>query len=521
MGKHLIMVHDLGTTGDKAVIFDESGKVIASEYRRYETYYPKPTWVEQDPEEWWTAVCESTKDVLKKSKIPPEDIEAVSLIGQQIGAVPVDKNGNLVRKRTIIWADARPVKQAKELLEKLGGFGELYKINGLGHIPEMLSLCKVMWLKENEPQVYENTYKFLQSKDFIINRLTDGEVFVDDYGDASNTGWLDIHKKRYATELLKLAGIDEDKLPEIRNSYEIVGEVGENAAEKTGLKKGTPIVLGTGDVPASCVGAGVLKEKMGFGYIGSANWGGFYSSRLNLDPSIRVINICHPIEDYVIFSYTPAGGVSLDWAKKIFYGVEEKLSEVMGVNIYDFINAKVREAPIGSLGVLYLPYLRSGGGPHWNPNARGVIIGLTMPVDKNHLTRAVMEGVALNFRWLMEQFVKLGFNVFEWGELRAIGGGILNPEWAKIYSDVLNMKITVPDMPQEATAKGGFVIAALALKIYKTLEEALEKTTKIEREITPNKGNHEKYLKVYDVYKLTYEQLKEVFDKIAELQEQL
>jgi len=521
MGKHLIMVHDLGTTGDKAVIFDESGKVIASEYRRYETYYPKVTWVEQDPEEWWIAVCESTKGVLKKSKIPPEDIEAISLIGQQIGAVPVDKNGNLVRKRTIIWADARPVKQAKELVKRLGGFGELYKINGLGHIPEMLSLCKVMWLKENEPQVYQKTYKFLQAKDFIINRLTDGEVFVDDYGDASNTGWLDISRKQYATELLELAGIDEDKLPEIKSSCEIVGEVSEMAAEKTGLKKGTSIVLGTGDVPASCVGAGVLKEKMGFGYIGSANWGGFYSSRLNLDPSIRVINICHPIEDYIIFSYTPAGGISLDWAKKVFYEVEEKLSDMMGINIYDFINMKVHEAPIGSLGTIYLPYLRSGGGPHWNPYARGAIVGLTIPVTKNHLVRAIMEGVALNFRWLLEQFVKLGFDIFRWGELRAIGGGILNLEWAQIYSNVLNMRVTVPDMPQEATAKGGFVIAALALKLYRNFEEVLTKTTRVEKVIEPDKEKHEKYLKIYDVYKFTYQQLASVFKKIAEIQEQI
>lgn len=521
MGDHFIMVHDLGTTGDKAVIFNESGKVIASEYRRYETYYPKVTWVEQDPEEWWTAVCESTKGVLNKSKIPPEDVEAISIIGQQIGAVPVDRNGNLVRKRTIIWADARAVKQANELMEKLGGFEELYKINGLGHIPEMLSLCKVMWLKENEPQVYQRIYKFLQAKDFIINRLTDGEVFVDDYGDASNTGWLNISKKQYATELLELAGIDEDKLPEIKSSCEIVGEVGKNAAEKTGLKRGTPIVLGTGDVPASCVGAGVLKEKMGFGYIGSANWGGFYTSRLNLDPNIRVINICHPIEDYIIFSYTPAGGVSLDWAKEVFYGVEEKLSGVMGINIYDFINTRVREAPVGSLGVLYLPYLRSGGGPHWNPNARGAIVGLTMPVTKDHLARAIMEGVALNFRWLMEQFVKLGFDVFRWGELRAIGGGILNPEWAQIYSDVLNMKITIPDMPQEATAKGGFMITALALKLYKSFEEVLKKTIRIEKEVTPNKERYEKYLKMYNIYKLTYQQLASIFDKIAEIQEQL
>ena len=148
-------------------------------------------------------------------------------------------------------------------------------------------------------------------------------------------------------------------------------------------------------------------------------------------------------------------------------------------------------------------------------------MGLTMPVDKKHLARAIMEGVALNFRWLMEQFVKLGFEVFKWGELRAIGGGILNPEWARIYSEVLNMRITIPDMPQEATAKGGFIIAALALKLYKDFDEVLKKTIRIEKEITPNQENHKKYLKIYNIYKFTYEQLAKVFDKLAEIQEQL
>jgi xylulokinase len=518
MGKYLL-VHDLGTTGNKAAIFNDNGYVVASKYKRYETYYLNPTWVEQDPEEWWNAICASTREVLAEAKIQPEDVDAITVIGQQVGLVPVDKEANLVRKRTMIWCDLRSLKQAQELISKIGGFEEFYRVHGLGHVPEMLSISKAMWLKENELNIYNRTYKFLQAKDFIITRLTDAKVFVTDYGDASNTGFLDIRRKEYSMDLLELAKIDLDKLPELRKSHEIVGYLGEKAAEKLNLKKNIPIILGTGDVPASCVGSGTLKERMSFGYIGSANWGGIYSSKPSLDPKVRVVNICHPIEDYIIFSYTPAGGVALDWAKGLFYKLEEELLEKLDMNIYDMINMKVHNVPSGSMGLIFLPYLRGGGGPHWNSTARGAYIGLTMPSTKEHMVRAVMEGVAFNFRWLLEQIESLGFSPFKWGELRAIGGGILNIEWAHIYADILDLKITIPDMPQEATAKGGFIIAALGLGWYKSFEEAVKETIRIEKTIEPNAKSREIYAKLYETYKLSYEKLVKVFDRIAEIQE--
>lgn len=517
-GKYLL-VHDLGTTGNKSAIFNEAGYVVGSKYRRYDTYYLSPTWVEQDPEQWWNAICASTREVLIEAKIQPEDVEAITVIGQQVGLVPVDRDANLVRKRTMIWCDLRSLKQAQELMSKVGGFDELFKVHGLGHVPEMLSITKAMWLKENEPNVYDRTYKFLQAKDFIIARLADAKVFVTDYGDASNAGFLDIKRRDYSTDLLKSARIDVDKLPELRKSHEIVGYLGEKAAKKLKLKENTPIILGTGDVPASCVGSGTLKETMSFGYIGSANWGGIYSSKPSLDPKLRVVNICHPIEDYIIFSYTPAGGASLDWAKGLFYKLEEDLLEKLDMNVYEMINMKVRDVPPGSMGLMFLPYLRGGGGPHWNPIARGTYIGLTMSSTKEHMIRAVMEGVVFNFKWLLEQIESLGFSLLKWGELRAIGGGILNIEWARIYADALNLKITIPDMPQEATAKGGFIIAALGLGWYKSFEEAAKKTIRIERTIEPNAKSHEIYAKLYEIYKLSYEKLAPVFERIAEIQE--
>jgi xylulokinase len=499
-----ILVHDLGTTGDKAVLFNSSGDVKAREYTRYETYYPQPLWFEQKPEEWWQAVAFSTKKILKREDINPENIVAVSLVGQQIGAIPVDRNGNVLRENTLIWADSRSVEQARKLVKKIGGYEAFYRIHGLGHTIETLSICKVMWLMENEPEIYKETYKFLQAKDFILLRLTDNQVFVSDYTDASNTGWLDIEKRKYSDELIETAEIDAEKLPELYESREIVGYVGSNASKMTGLKQGTPIVLGAGDVPASCAGAAIEVDGKPFMYLGSANWGGARTSRPHLKANLRLNNVIHPWNGYVVFSTTTSGSVSLDWAIKVFYELEEAEAKSKNANIYDIINSRIEMISPGSNGVLFLPYLRGGGGPHWDPNSRGTFLGLTLATSKAELVRAVMEGVSLNFRWLIEQFELAGIKMFEWGAINSTGGGVLNRQWASIYADVLGMKVNVLKMPQEVTAMGSFLVAATAMGFYDDFEKAKNNVVKVDVSINPNETKRKVYDRLYAIFKEAY-----------------
>ncbi|MEM3714275.1 MAG: FGGY-family carbohydrate kinase [Candidatus Aenigmatarchaeota archaeon] len=505
--KEYILVHDLGTTGNKAVLFDNEGNISASEYIRFETYYPQPLFFEQKPEEWWKAVVNSTKSVLNKAQIKSNDVVAVSLVGQQIGAIPVDKQGNLLRENVLIWCDARSTKQAADLVKKIGSYEAFYNIHGLGHTIETLSVCKVMWIKENEPEIYKKTYKFLQSKDFILLRLTDNKVFVDDYTDASNTGWLDIKKRKYSDQILEAADIDIEKLPELHESREIIGYVGPKASEETSLKVGTPIILGSGDVPASCAGAALEENKKSFMYIGSANWGGVRTSEPCLNAKFRLNNVLHPWKGYVVFSTTTSGGISLDWARKIFCELEDKIAKAANINIYDIINLKVKSIPPGSSGILFLPYLRGGGGPHWDPFARGTFLGLTLASTKEEILRAVMEGVALNFRWLMEQFEQLGIKIFDWNEINACGGGVLNTQWISIYADVLGIKIIVHKMPQEVTALGSFLIAATSIGWFNDFEEAKNNVLRIDNIIYPNRSSKKLYDKLYNSFKDAYEKL--------------
>lgn len=514
-----ILAYDLGSTGLKSAIFDVFGEVVASKYETYETYYLRPTWIEQNPEEWWSALCNTTITLLKETNISPERIKAIVPVGHQIGAVPVNQEGNLLRKRAPLWCDARNSKQARELIKKIGGYPNFYRIHGLGHPPEILSICKAMWLKENEPDNYAQTYKFLQSKDFIILYLTDKSVFVDDYGDASNTGWLDIKKREYSDELLEAAGLSRDKLPDLRESHEVVGYLGKDAAKQTGLKVETPIVLGSGDVPAGFVGGGIIEERMNYCSIGSANWTGSYANEPCLDPDIRMINGCHPWKGYTSFSYTAAGGVSQDWFEDTICDVDKKVAEQIDIASYDVTQIKAMRAPVGSAGLFYFPYLRGGGGPHWNPNSKGAFVGLTFLHKKEHLARAVLEGVALNFRWLMDQTERAGIPIIKENGIRAIGGGAKNRAWLQIYADVLGMKVLPLKSPHEVTSRGGFISAAVALNWYRDYPDAVEKVVKIDKIIEADMDNNKIYNDSYPIFKSIYESLAPMFDNIATFQE--
>ena len=518
ISQEYVLAYDVGSTGLKAVLFDTGGKVVASQYKPYETYYPLPTWIEQEPMEWWDAVCITTRAILKETGISAESIKAIAPVGHQIMAVPVAKNGDLLRKRVQYVFDGRSSDQAQRLIDRVGGYSKFYQIHGLAHPPEILSICKAMWLKDNEPEVYNKTFKFLQSKSFVILNLTDKQVFVDDYGDASNTGWLDIRTKRYSQEIIEAAELDETKLPEIRNAAEIVGFVGQAAALQTGLKSGTPIITGTGDVPASCVGAGIVETNMHYCSIGSANWNGGFVTKPCLDPDKKMVNISHLWKDYICFQYTAAGSVSKDWFENAICDAEKDIIKKISSNFYDVTGERAKKSQPAAKGVFFIPYLRGGGGPHWNPNSRGAFVGLSVAHDKNDMARAVLEGVAFNFRWMMEQSKLAGVPIEEKQCVRVIGGGARNHQWVQVYADVLGSDFHIIKDAHEATAKGGFITAALSLNWYKDYSEAAKKTVEIERVIEPNMERHGVYNEAFPIFKNIYQSLDGLFKDIANLQ---
>jgi len=262
-----ILAHDLGTSGNKASLFSVSGEMIGSSISAYSTRYFNEKWAEQDPEDWWEAVCTSTKKLIKQLDIAPEDIQVVSFSGQMMGCLCVDKNG-VPLKDSIIWADQRAQKQVEDL-EKHLTQEEFYRIVGHRNTASY-GIQKLMWIRDNEPDIYEKTYKVLNAKDYIVFKLTN--TFYTDYSDGNSMGCFDLENLQWSDKIIESSGIDAAKLPELKPSTFVAGNVTEEAAKAMGLTTFTKVVIGAGDGVTANIGAGSISEGKTYCSLGTSAW---------------------------------------------------------------------------------------------------------------------------------------------------------------------------------------------------------------------------------------------------------
>ena len=277
--KEYLLAHDLGTSGDKATLFTTEGELVDSEIESYPVHYYNGNWAEQDAEDWWSAFCASTRKLLARTDIQPERIRAVSFSGQMMGCLCVDREGKPLRP-SIIWADQRAQQEAEEI-EKAISQWEYYQITGHRNTASY-GIQKLMWVKKHEPEVYRNTYKMLNAKDFMVQKLTG--VFCTDYSDANGCGFFDLKRLDWSEELLKLSGIDRSKLPDVKPSTFCAGKITEEAARQTGLTKETAVIIGAGDGVATNVGAGSVSSGKTFCCMGTSAWITTTSEQPLLDP---------------------------------------------------------------------------------------------------------------------------------------------------------------------------------------------------------------------------------------------
>ena len=504
-----ILAHDLGTSGDKASVYDGNGILKGSVTYNYPTSYPQTGWAEQDPESWWKAVCDSTKSILQKEKINPEDVACISFSGQMMGCLPVDREGNCLRK-SIIWADMRAIRET-ERLKTVIGKDTLYNITGTSIAPNY-SLEKILWIKNNENEVYKNAASFLNAKDFIVYRLTGR--FVTDYSDASGTNILDINKKVWSDDIIKASGIDEGKLPELCASTDIAGYIIPSVADEIGLTPGTAVVPGGGDGPCATIGAGAVEEGDVYNYFGSSSWISFTSAKPVFDPNQRTFNLCLLDPDYTMAVGTmQSAGGSYEWMKDNICNEEKKVAGFTDVNPFDIIGAKASASPPGSKSLIFLPYLLGERCPYWNPDARGAFIGLTRAHTKEDIIRSVYEGPIFNLKVILELFKGQGFDV---KEIRAIGGAVRSDLLCRIMASIFELDVLRPVMLEEATSFGAAMAGAVAVGIFKDFKEA-KKINIINDRITPNKKDADKYRKLFPIFKAAYEALVPVYDMLAEI----
>ncbi|MBW1672595.1 MAG: FGGY-family carbohydrate kinase [Deltaproteobacteria bacterium] len=515
MAKKYILVNDAGTTGNKAVIVDDELNIVASEGGDYETYYPHLNWATQRISEVYDVVVKNTKGVIEKSKIDPKDIAAVSFSNQMMTMIPVDKQGNALIDEVGIWCDMRQGEQAERLMKSLGGNDEYYKITGVGWQPELAPICKIMWYIDNIPEIYNKTFKFLQYKELVAYRWTG--KFATEYGDMSMNGMMDSAKREISPEIFKAAHVDASKIPDILNSHDIVGHITKEAATVTGLAEGTPVMLGSGDVICANTGAGVIKEGMAYTYIGSANWSGVFRDKPSLDPKYKMnCNTMQPQGGYELVMITAAGGIAQDWFKDGFYATDEAImNNILHSNIYDKMEVDTASVSPGADGLIFLPYLRGGGAPHFDINARASFLGLGMTHNRAHMLRALYEGICFNMRWLYDLYEELNAPIFSLDQIRAIGGGVLSDLWMQIYADVNGIKFARLSSPQQMTAIGAAIMGGVGAGIWGSYEEATN-LIKVEKTFDPNLNKTEIYNDLYPIYKSAYSSLEALYHSLGE-----
>lgn len=505
-----VLAYDLGTTGkgNKATLFRSDGRLVASSFYPYDTYFPAVNWVEQDPNQWWKSIEITTQELLQRTRVDTDEIKAVSLSGQMMGVVPIDRNGDLLRN-AIIWADQRSLEQASKL-EEIGN-DRVYAISG-SRITSTYYGPKIAWIKDNQPEIYKRTFKFLFPKDYIVFKLTG--IAGTDFSDASMSNIFDITEKKWSEELVQTLQIDIQKLPEISSSLSVVGNILPTVASQIGLSPKTLVVRGAGDGPAATVGAGVFDSSEAYLYLGSSSWISTCSKKPFFDPQARTFNFCHPVPElYCPTGTMQAGGGSYQWIKNTLCDLENKAANELKVDVYALLDDQIDKTTPGSNSLIFLPYLLGERSPRWNVNARGAFIGLSMIHSKPELLRAVLEGVTFNLKIILDIFEKIGD--FHFDKIRLIGGGAKGRNWRQIIADIFQKPVVIHEHPGEATSIGAAICGGLGIGLI-NIDDA-KSFVKDVQHVEPRLDFRERYRKLYEIFERSYEVLKEIFDSLAKV----
>lgn len=443
--------YDLGTGGVKASLYTQELITKGKVFLEYPTYYPQPGWHEQRPGDWWAGICESTRTLLSRAGISASEVGCVALSGHSLVSVPIDAEGRTLLSQVPIWSDTRPTEQTARFFQKIDE-EQWYMMTGNGFPPACYSLFKLMWLKEQQPELFARIDKVLGSKDYINYCLT-GAVCTDP-SYASGLGAYDLKNGQLDESLLAAAGLSAALFPPIVPSHKIVGQVTPAAAAACGLAPGTPVACG--GVDNACMALGAVGCESGQVYVslGSSSWIPVNSEQPVLDPRRRPYVFAHIQEGMFTSAYSIfAGGSSLRWIR------ETLCSDLTGENAYAVMDRMADQVPVGSHGVFFNPSLAGGTRQDKSVNIRGAFLGMHLGTTRADLIRAGLEGIALNLKLSLDALQE---HVAIRGPLLFCGGGSKSPIWMQMFADVFRMEIVKTNIDQDAAALGAAAICARA-----------------------------------------------------------
>ncbi len=491
---------DIGTSACKVAVFDRHGQVKASASGDYSVYYPKEGWAEQNPEEWWKAVCLSVREALKKGEIGPGEIAGIGIDGQSWSAIAVDKGGEVLTN-TPIWMDTRAADICGELNEKIGADG-IFELSG-NSLQPAYTTAKIIWYQRNMPEMYERTDKILQSNSYIVYKLT-GEM-SQDLSQGYGLHCFDMHTGTWDEKMSEKLGIPMSILPKLYPCHEIVGRVTKKAAMECGLAEGIPVAAGGLDAACGTLGAGVIRPGECQEQGGQA--GGMSICMDTYKADERLILGFHAVPGrWLLQGGTTGGGGVMRWLQREFADYEREEGKRSGKSPLELFNEAAQKVPAGCDGMIFLPYMAGERSPIWNPNAKGVYYGLDFSKTKGHFIRSAMEGVAFSLRHNLETAKEAGADV---QILKAMGGSANSILWTQIKSDVTGKPVTVPSS-DTATTLGAAILAGVGIGMYRDFEEAVSLTVQDKRFHKPEEKYHGVYEGAYQKYLKIYENLKEL-----------
>lgn len=500
---------DIGTSGTKSALYDSTGKLVASHTVEYPLYQPQNGYAEQDPADWWNATLTTIGEIVKKSGIAPENIVGVGLSGQMHGLVMLDEKGEVIRP-SIIWCDSRTGAECEEITA-LVGKERLIEITANPAIAGFTA-AKIMWVKKHEPQNYAKTKHILLPKDYIRFKLT-GE-FATEVSDASGMQLLDIENRCWSDEVLQKLDIDKNLLAKVYESPEVTGRITPEIATLTGLNTATVVVGGGGDNAAAAVGTGVVEDKKAFTTIGTSGVLYAHTSKMQIDKKGRVHTFCAAVpNEWHVMGVTQAAGLSMKWLRDTLCQSEVEAAEKQGIDSYVYLDKMAKKVAIGANKLLYLPYLMGERTPHLDPNARGVLFGLSAVHTKADIIRAVLEGVSYSLRDCIEILREMGVYT---ADMMVCGGGAKSPIWRQMLADLYACEVKTLSS-NEGAALGAAILAFVGAGEYDTVQSAcraIVKTADCHQAIAENSNQYNKF---YSVYQSLYPKLKENYQMLAQI----
>lgn len=479
---------DLGTSAVKLLLLDKNGKIVKTVSKEYGVNYLNSNWAEQNPEEWWSAVCHGLKDILDENI--KEELKSISFSGQMHGLVVLDEEDKVIRP-AIIWCDQRTEKECIEL----NSLPWLGKVTGNQALTGFTA-PKILWLKNNEYENFQKIKKIMLPKDYIAYKLS--KIHGIDVSDASGTLILNVLERKWAKEMIEYLGIREENLGKVFESMEVIGNIDKEIAKSFGINEDVKIVIGGGDQAVGAVGVGAIKEGIISVALGTSGVVFSSTDEYRADKNYRLHSFCDANGKYHQM------GVMLSAAGAFKWWVED-VNESKDYGYYNEIAEKVE---VGSKGLYFLPYLIGERTPHNDSNVRGSFIGLTHNHKKGEMTRAVLEGVAFALRDSFELLKEMDIKI---EKIRVSGGGAKSLLWKQILADVLGKPVISIDSAAEGPALGAAILAAVGTRRYESVEKACKDIINEVETCEPNLENVIIYDRKYKKFKRLYPMLKEFY----------